>query len=51
MKIPGGRAVLTFPVPSTLKLLIETKNDINFYFHTFLWCLKKVLLMLEGPLF
>ena len=42
MKILGGKTSLTLPVPSILQQLIETKKDINFYFHTSFWYLKKV---------
>ena len=34
------KTLLTFPVPSILKYLIEIKNDVNVYFHVSLWCLK-----------
>ena len=37
------KTLLTLPVPNILKQLIETKNDINFYYHTSLWCLGIVL--------
>ena len=43
MKIPREKPLLTLPVPSILKQLIEIKNDVNSYSHTSLWCLKKVL--------
>ena len=42
MKIVEEKALLTLPVPSIQKLLIEIKNDINFYFRSSLWYLKKV---------
>ena len=34
MKIPGGKTLLTLPVPSILKQLIETKNEVNSCFPT-----------------
>ena len=40
----GNVTVMTLPAPSIVKQLIEITNDMNCYFHTSLWCHKKVLL-------
>ena len=32
---------LTFPAPCISESCIQIKIDLNFYFHTSLWCLKK----------
>ena len=42
MKTLGGKTLLTRPAPSILKWLIEIKHDRDFYFHTSLWCVRKV---------
>ena len=47
MKILREKGLLSLSVLTILKWLIEIKTDINFYFHTSLWCLEKVFSFLD----
>ena len=47
MKILREKGLLSLSVLTIQKWLIEIKSDINFYFHTSLWCLEKVFSFLD----
>ena len=43
MLVEDLMGMLTLPVPCIFESCIEIKIELNFSFHTYLWCLKKVL--------
>ena len=43
-----NESILTLPIPCISKSCIKIKINLNFYFHTSLWCLKRFYENLKG---